>query len=210
MAKIDNGAGGAFKGTLGTMVGSSWKGIPYIKSKPKKRKGKVGDAEMNNRKKFGMSQAWLSPLVDFVRVGFKGYSRTVEGFVAAKSYLHKHAMEGEGKDLRINPALVRLSHGDLPLPTDIEVSLKDGNLEFTWNNPAIIDGSSHDQTMVVAYDIDRGYPYYLQNGEWRMTGRQQLKITSTLTNRTYHIYFAMVAADHSRRSNSVYLGTVIS
>ena len=43
--------------------------------------------EVLNRKKFAAAQAWLKPIIDFVRVGFKGYNERFEGFVAAKSWL---------------------------------------------------------------------------------------------------------------------------
>lgn len=50
-----------------------------------------------------MAQAWLRPVTQFVREGFKEYTPTVEGFLAAKSYLLKNAFEGTAPDLTINP-----------------------------------------------------------------------------------------------------------
>src|SRR6266699_2561699 len=123
MAKLINGINGDIWGTVGSVVCSSWKGEPHIKKKYKKRTKKITQKEKGNRNKFADSQFWLQPLLDFVREGFKGYTKRVEGFSAAKSYLSKNAFEGEQPNIRINPALVKVSYGDLPLSNDMAVGL---------------------------------------------------------------------------------------
>ena len=111
MGKLINGINGPFLGKVGNGIGSSWKGIPYIKGPYKKRTGKASEGEKGNRNKFGMAQRWLQPALPFVREGFKNYSPTVDGFLAAKSWLLLHSFEGIQPDISINPALVKLSHG---------------------------------------------------------------------------------------------------
>lgn len=209
MARFHNDApSNAFKGVLGPMVGSSWKGIPYMKSRPKKRIDVPGEREMANRKRFAISQAWLSPVVEFVREGFRGYSRLSEGFVAAKSYLLKNAIEGEGLDITINPALVKVSFGDLPLPNDITAELIDKKLQFTWGTGVPQGANENDQVMLLAYNIKREWASHTVAGQLRITGVQDLYLHYIEPGDTYHIYFAMVAPDRSRQSHSVYLGTI--
>jgi hypothetical protein len=116
MAKFTQGINGPFRGKVGTVIGATWKGIPYMRSLPHARTSKPSAKELNNRRKWALSQHWLQPLTEFVRLGFKGFSPKAEGFVAAKSYLLKNAVEGEGESLAINPSLAKLSWGDLPLP----------------------------------------------------------------------------------------------
>src|SRR5687767_4699241 len=119
MARYTNGIHGPFSGLVGTVVGASRNGKPYMRSRPKKRTMPATPKESANRLKFAEAQRFLAPLKDLVREGFKGYSAKSEGFVAAKSHLLKHAFEGEGKNRVINPALVKVSYGDLPLPVNI-------------------------------------------------------------------------------------------
>lgn len=52
MAKYNYGINGPFSGKLGSVVGCTWKGIPYMRSLPKKRTAKISEAEQANRKKF--------------------------------------------------------------------------------------------------------------------------------------------------------------
>lgn len=210
MARYTNGINGPFKGKVGTVIGSSWKGIPYMKSLHDKRTIPPHVKEQQNRNKFGMAHRWLQPVTDFVRVGFKGYSEKVEGFIAAKSWLLKNAFEGEGDNMRINPSLAKVSHGNLHLPDNIAV-VKTGpeEMQITWDVPAKSD-DAYDQLMVLAYDIEHGKAKYKSTGQFRCAGRDTLPVSPSSVEMIYHIYVAFVAADRSRQSDSVYLGTISS
>lgn len=221
MARIFNGITGQFQGTVGTVVGATWKGIPYMRSRPKKRTGVVSKKESANRNKFAMAHTWLQPLTYFLREGFKGYTPTVEGFLAAKSYLLKNAFEGEGENLVINPAKVKVSYGDLPLPDNITVKVIGPNqVQFSWDTGTLHSNNRYDQAMVLAYDIDAESTRFQQRialfeltGQFRSTGAHILNISPRDPEKedsvgTYHCYIAFVSADRTRRSDSVYLGTV--
>jgi hypothetical protein len=145
-----------------------------------------------------------------VRQGFKGYTPTVEGFGAAKSYLLKNAVEKTGAGIFINPSLVRVSFGDLPLPDDIRVEkLADDQLVFSWNNDPTAVNKEHqyDQAMLLAYDIEKGEEVYKLTGQFRYTGSDTLSLSDE-SGKSYHIYIAFTAADRSRQSHSVYLGEI--
>ena len=209
MGKLINGINGPFVGKVGTVVGSSWKGIPYMKAKYKARTPHITDKEKGNRSRFSTAQLWLKPMLDFVRVGFKGYTPMVEGFIAAKSYLMKNAMEGTGAETIINPAKVKVSFGELPLSDNIAVKLIEGNkLEFTWDPETIRHRFvAHDQVMLMAYDIKNKEVKWTTTGQFRNVGRDILELPEE-KDRTYHVYLAFVADDRSRQSDSVYLGEI--
>ena len=210
MGKLINGINGPFPGKVGTGIGSSWKGIPYIKGPYKKRTGKASEGERGNRNKFAMAQRWLQPVLDFVREGFKNYSPTVDGFLAAKSWLLLHSFEGIQPDISINPALVKLSHGSLPLPANIRVEKINGSrLQFSWDPASIEDSHPKDQVMLLAYDIDHRQTNIVIPGQFRETGTDSMTLRP-MKMRTYHIYLAFVAPDRSRQSDSVYLGSIVT
>ena len=208
MGKLSIGINGPVQGKVGSVIGSSWRGIPYIKGPYKKRTGEAGAGEAGNRNKFGEAQRWLKPLLKFVREGFKGYTDTVQGFIAAKSYLLLHAVEDRSTGTYINPALVLVSYGDLPLPADIAV-LKPvaGRLDFSWDGSAMPDAHAKDQVMMLAYDVDHGRAYFNTLGQFRSVGADTL-YTDPAPGRQYHVYCAFTAADRKRQSDSVYLGLV--
>jgi len=209
MGRLLNGINGAVQGKVGSVVGSSWKGIPYLKGPYKKRTSKPGKAETANRKKFAAAQVFLKPLLPFVRVGFNGYSPTTEGFVAAKSWLLKNSFEGTAPKQSINPALVKLSSGDLPLSGNIKFQ-KSGKeeLSFSWDTTGLSEVFDRDQVMLMAYDIDHRMAFSTTTGQFRSNGSDILQVKANKKS-TYHIYAAFNASDRSRQSDSVYLGSVI-
>src|SRR6185369_7802908 len=134
MGKLVSGINGPIVGRVGTVSGSSWNGIPYIKGPYKSRTKKISAKEKGNRARFKIAQDWLSPILDFVREGFREYTPTVKGFIAAKSYLMKNAMEGSGADSKVVPSKMLVSYGDLPLAANIAVQLlSQDKLQFTWD-----------------------------------------------------------------------------
>lgn len=153
-----------------------------------------------------MAQAWLKPLLPFVREGFKGYSTTVEGYLAAKSYLLQNCFTDVAPNIQIDAALMKVSYGDLPLSANIKVKqAKNGSLQFNWNKAVVKGTSGQDQVMLLAYDVDHKMAYYNLTGQFRNVGSDVL-IIDTTPGRSYQLYLAFTAADRSRQSNSVYLG----
>jgi hypothetical protein len=209
MAKFNhNRLIGPISGKIGGVVFSSWKGIPYMKAANPTRTKHISDKEKGNRIKFAMAQQWLRPLLDLVRVGFKGYTPTVEGFAAAKYYLMKNAMQGSGAESTINPALVKVSFGNLSLSENIAVQLTDNKeLQLTWDTAYPAEGSPLDQVMLLAYDIENKEADFYTAGEFRYKGADQMQLNAP-KGTTWHIYVAFVAEDRSRQSDSVYLGTI--
>jgi hypothetical protein len=155
-----------------------------------------------------MAHTWLRPVTKFVREGFKGYTPTVEGFIAAKSYLLKNAFEGEAPDLIINPALVKVSYGELALPQNIKFTqISPKEIQFTWDTDDIELTNKYDQVMLLAYDIEGGYAFTRLTGQLRMNGSDIITVQRGF-KQTHHLYIAFVSADRSSRSNSLYLGPI--
>ncbi len=207
MAKMTNGIMGAFNGKVGTVVGATWKGIPYMRSIPRSRTGPISKKEKANREKFAVAQYWLKPLLEFVRVGFKDYSPTVTGFSAAKSWMMKNAMEKTADGFIINPSHMLVSYGDLPMPANIRLGdMKAGKLPLYWDVVEKDHGHMYDQCMLLAYDIENEKALMKLTGQFKQVGSDTIDIRQK--GKIYHIYAAFIAADRSLVSNSVYLGEV--
>ena len=208
MGRLPNGINGPIVGKVGTVIGSSRFGKPYVKGPYKKRTKKAKGGELGNRNKFGMSQKWLKPVLDFVREGFSMYKKTSGAFVAAKSNLLLNAFEGTVPDIRVNPALAKLSTGELPLPSGIVAEHEaPGQVKFSWDTAGIDYSLKYDQVMMLAYDIENRKAYYNITGQFRSTGSDTLMIDPT-AGKTHHLYLAFTSADRSMQSDSVYLGAI--
>lgn len=203
MGRLINGFNGPFVGKAGAMIGYTVNGIGYIKGLYKKRTKKPKEGEILNQKKFAAAQAWLKPITAFVRVGFKGYNERFQGFVAAKSWLMKNCIQVIDGEIWIDPALVKISSGDLPLPENIRCILQEPNtFRISWT-PTRERGYHYDQAMVLAYEL-KHTAYGPVFGSDRASG--EVLVPVNLSPHPYHVYLAFIAADRSRQSDSVYLG----
>lgn len=213
MGKFKHGINGAFTGLVGDLVSSSWRGKPYLKSRPVRKK-KAGESELANRSSFGSASKWLSPLTDFFRAGFRGDNPDFWGFHGAKSYLHAHAIVLDGTKKVIDPSKMMISQGDLPLGKGFEMLFNPDTSEIciSWdpNPPSSRRGArkaaNDDKLMLAVYDVENGDVYGEVYGVSRKVGASHVEIPPETAS--YHVYAAFVAADSSSRSDSVYLGRV--
>ncbi|MGY3055611.1 hypothetical protein ACVWYG_003832 [Pedobacter sp. UYEF25] len=207
MAILKNGANGGFSGKVGSIVGYELNGQDIIRALPKKRTKKPGETEQLNRDKFALTQHWLKPLLTYLRIGFKNYAPTYQGFVAAKSYNSKNALkENEDGNTDVDPALALLSFGSLNLPQSISMELQDDKIVVTW----VTEGSDQDLdlAMLIAYVPETGEVSIDTAAAKRHTGTATLPMPHNPNEDAVHVYIAFVAFDHSAQSNSYYLGAL--
>jgi hypothetical protein len=205
MARYSQGPVGAFIGKIGPVVGGVWKGKPYMRGRWL-RKAQPSAAELLNRNKFKELHIWLQPLIRMLRIGFKGYSPTVEGYNAAKSYNLKNAVILKEDKYEIDPSRILISYGSLPLSAVTSCEVMEGKLHVSWDpsNPGE-PGSSFDRVMIVAYKPGVNHIRYFSVDARRKDGSDIMEIAAP---GSYHVYLAFFADDRTSQSNSCYLGVV--
>lgn len=216
MAKNEDGILGPLKGKVGPVVGSSWRGIAYVKSAPNRKKPPT-ERELENRHMFSFTQKWLNPIKDYLVQGFKNYSRTNYGVNAAKAFLYENALIKDGMNSKVVPSKMQISYGDLPLPKDIAMEWKGrndghGELIITWGATEGVERKDYhleDQVMVVAYAPTDEYVTGVIHGDFRATGKHIINIEADVHEHEYHVWVAFVAADRERQSHSLYLGPIV-
>ena len=209
MGKANDGMFGGVTGKVGNLVGYYLNGKYILRSGPGKRRKKAKSGERENRKKFGIVQAWLKPICFFVRVGFKNYGTSTGGYKAAISYTLLNAMAGEYPNQYVDPELVQVSGGDLDFPEVVSMELEAGNtLRFHWS-AASENGDDYDQAMLLAYDEMGKNIVGKETAAMRVTGTDILPLNPGVSGTTYHVYIGFVAQDRSRQSKSKYLGKII-
>ncbi|WP_316818039.1 DUF6266 family protein [Pedobacter nyackensis] len=206
MAILKNGILGGFSGKVGTVIGYTLMGQEIIRGRGEGRKAPFTEGELTNQQKFGLTQAWLKPITNFLRVGFQHYAKTYEGFVAAKSYNSKNALVYDDAGAHVDPTLALVSYGDMDLAeTASVVSESPGTVTFKWSG-----GRSEydDRAMFMLYDIENGNAAFETAAVKRQLETGVLKAGEELIGKTVHAYIAFVSEDRKRRSNSQYLGLV--
>ncbi|HTN19165.1 MAG TPA: DUF6266 family protein [Pelobium sp.] len=204
MAIIKNGINGAFSGKVGTIVGTSWRGLNIIRSKPKPPTH-FSEKQLANQMKMKLIQFFLKKMVAVVRIGFKDDDIIPTAFNSAMSYNKKNAIVGEFPELSIDFSLVRLAQGTLYFPEDFQMENDDAGLHFTWNKNSGDNGSVDDQLLIVTWNeeeavCDYSLQAYRSNGEFNFMPNNIGQGTQ--------VWVAFVRQDRTMQSNSVYMGMV--
>lgn len=215
MGRLKRGITGPFSGRVGDIIGGHWNGIPYVRSRPRKRQTPPTENELKTRYIFAMTQRWLTPIKDYLRVGFKDYSRKVFGIAAAKSMLYQKGLIRDGYDSTVDPTQVLISFGHLPITQGfaLELDRENSAICIRWNphipreRNRLCVRSFDDQIMAVAYDVERGEAHGVIYGALRENGMQLILLPPDLPGK-YHVYVAFVTADRKHQSPSTYLGAV--
>lgn len=189
------------------MVAYTRNGKNLLRKRPL-RKAPPTEGELLNRHLFRIVQAWVKPLTEFLRQGFRAYSETATGANAAKSLIFQNALQRLGYDSYVEPSLVQVSSGSLALPESLEAHLNpDGNIIFSWSTEVGPKASQRDRVMMLAYNIQAKYPVYELSGAKRLAGSDTLPLSGNPAGQ-YHLYAAFVTEDREVRTNSRYLGMV--
>ncbi len=62
MGKLVNGILGGFRGTIGPVVGTQWKGIEVMRSRPPRKRRKSTEAQLKQMAKLSLMTQFVHPL----------------------------------------------------------------------------------------------------------------------------------------------------
>lgn len=210
MARLVNGILGGFSGKVGTVVGVIIGEDCIIRGLPKKRT-KFTANELENQKKLATVQAYLDPLIDLLKVGFNNYYTKTGGFRAAVSYFRKNALVSDDAGHYIDPALAKISGGDLLQAVNPSmVSPEAGKLLINWDTTDVNSQDEADQLMVLLYDVKNSSAQTkIFNGAFRRDGNLSIAVKPRIRNKELDVYIGFVAADRNSQSDSQYLGKIV-
>jgi hypothetical protein len=209
MGKIKSGILGGFSGTVGPVVGRSWKGISVMQSKPPSKRRRSTDAQLRQMAKLRLMTPFVSPLTGLLN---KTYVRAVQQmscFNKAMSYNMRNAIIGDYPDFRINYPLVVLGVGDLLNPFNVSVqSDAEGQIRFAWpDNGGVGSARVTDKAFVAIYCEDSGRWLTRPEGPQRNAGSYTLDVTA-FSGKAVHTYIGFLSADAQFVSTSLYAGLV--
>lgn len=211
MGTINQGITGGFSGKVGTVIGSSWNGVDYMRGIPTHMANPQTAGQQNQRAKVALIIKFLSPLKDLLRVGFKKQAVKMTPFNAAMSYNLAHAVTGISPDLAIDYSKVLVSQGKLPAAVNPEVtSPVTGQVEFTWKDNSSYKGAlPTDRAVLLMYNPEKGQVITLMEGNMRTKGSQLVTLPPHFEGVELHCYIAFRNASQTMISDSGYAGEVL-
>ncbi|HVY75341.1 MAG TPA: DUF6266 family protein [Puia sp.] len=135
MGRFSKGLYGAFRGKVGSMVGSTWKGIEVVKSKPAGGRKNFSPDQLQQQARFRLMIQFLKPLSKSLNQIYGPTVTQMTGANKSLSYNVKNGISGAYPDFTVNYPKIQLGYGDLP-NVDIAqaASTAAGKLTITWTD----------------------------------------------------------------------------
>ncbi|HJJ66239.1 MAG TPA: DUF6266 family protein [Methanocorpusculum sp.] len=199
MGTIKQGILGGFSGKVGTVIGSSWKDISYMRGRAQSVKNPRTEGQVEQRSKFALTLDFLKPITAYVRTGYKTY--------AAMSYIVKNAVSGAFPNYALDFSRVLVSRGSLTQPSTPNVSISAGRATVTWNdNRGQSDAQPTDVAMPLAFNTDKGEAVFSTATTTRADQSAELNFPADWNGDTVELYIGFASADGINVANSIYLG----
>lgn len=210
MAKFKKGILGPISGKIGPVIGSSWKGIPYLKAVAKNPKVRVPTpAQQAHHQKFAYLTRWLKPLHPYLTVGFKNLAENTTEISAAFSHNFKMALMGSGDNLYIDYPSVCISKGKLKGIQQLNIVLVNENtVHLSWQSEEGALSKHNDQLMLVLYNNELGIADGFIGGTKRSARTCTFSFEGRLVGKHFHAFVGLIALNGHEISESQYLGKI--
>jgi hypothetical protein len=205
MAKIRKGILGPLSGTLGPIVGGTWKGIPYIKAVSKK-KPKSSPGQVAARKKLVFINDFLVPFHTYLTVGFVNHAEQRTEISAAFSTNYHSAFPWKEGEIEVDFSKFSISKGTLPTLRDLSVEHLEGSINFFWKSTYEGHASFSDQLMLAAYCPELHETCGCIGGATRAEEHWRLEVDAELAGKLVHIYVSVASVNRKFISDSRYWG----
>lgn len=211
MARISKGILGPVNGLVGTVVGSSWRGINYVRSKPtRSSKAAPSQAQLDQQSKFRLVTKFVQTMGALLDYTFKDYAIKKTGRNSATSFLLKNAVTGASPDFTLDYPQVLISRGDLPGASGASANAGiDRSVTFSWaNNTGTGKALETDKAVVVIYCPMMDRSIYSITDATRRGGTTNID-TRAFSGQTVHTWMGFLSANGKEVANSVYTGQLV-
>lgn len=206
MGEIKQGILGGFSGRVGTVVGSSWKNVSYMRALAISVSNPRTPKQQNQRGKFALCMNFLTSITPYVRTGYRLFAQDHTPFNAAMSYLLRHAITGSAPNLKVDYKRAMVARGSLMPVFNAVASSANGKVSFTWkDNSGQGDALGTDLAMPLVYNKVKGEAIYTLSAATRKDAKAELELPDSWADDALAVYLAFSNANATRMTNSVCL-----
>lgn len=208
MATIRRGANGGFSGKAGSVIGSSWKSIDYIKGLHKKRTKPLSEEQLVQQARFGILTRFLTPLVSLIRIGYGRIQseKATPLNVAIQKNLNR-AVTGTYPNFALDYSAVRISEGRMG-SASMSATVDDGVLTATWSVAENKTMNAHldDLVYIVLFQPEIDEFMTAPEPPERSDGEVDIEIPAHFLGGKGHVWMFFSDRKARRVSRSRYLG----
>lgn len=209
MGTIQKGILGGFSGKVGNVIGGSWKGIDYMRSKSSRKSATVTQKQKEQQMKFALIAKFQQPLTNLLARTFKSFAIKMTGANSAMSYNLRNAITGIYPGFAIDYSRILVSRGDMPNAVNpAAAALSAGIVVYTWvNNTGAGKTKDSDQAVLVAYCPEMQQCIYTDEGPARSEEEGQLDL-SAFTGKQVQTWVAFISENGKEIATSVFTGAL--
>ena len=189
MGIINKGILGGFSGKVGNVIGGTWKGIDYMRSRGNNGNKKPTEAQQAQQLKFALVMRFVQPMTSLLEISFHDFAIKMTGINNAFAYNLKNAVTGVYPSFSIDYSRTLISRGKLPNALAPAVVSGVGSmLTFSWaDNSGRGLAKASDQAILVAYCPELRQAIYTLAGGLRsdLTGELNVLPFSGLAVQTW-------------------------
>ena len=211
MGKFYKGILGGFSGTVGTVVGATWRGIDIMRSRPKKVSRIATQKQLEVRERFSLVAEFLRPIRPLVRAYFGMPSGEKSRSNLASAYHITDAIHGVYPAFAINFEKVILSKGELLGLQDLGVQpVSTADLKLNWSDNSGQGQAKTDNALfMAAFNETRQQWDYMESAAARALTNYTFELPDFWVGDTVHLYVSIASADGKKCANSVYYGPLV-
>jgi hypothetical protein len=211
MATYERGINGPIKGKVGSVIGSSWKGINYLKSLSSRKKNEnPSAAQIGQREKFKIIGHFMKVLAEVISLGFNKNLPGNSGYNNAVAYVLKNALDTTTSPFSIRYNKVLVTRGEYPNDDNLTAGPgAPGKLLFQWeNNTGVGAAKANDKVVMVAYSSLQNVMTFNSDTAIRSDGSATLDLDD-FKGQLVETYISFLKADGTDVSSSIYTGQVL-
>ena len=189
MGTIIKGILGGFSGKVGNVIGGTWKGIDYMRSKGNNRNQHPTESQLTQQLKFALVMRFVQPMAGLLNITFHDFAVRMTGINNAFAYTIKNAITGVNPSFTIDYSRTLVCRGRLPNVLAPSVVSGAGSvLTFSWtDNSGVGIAKATDRAILVAYCPELKQAVYTTAGGMRSSLTAELNVLpfSGLTAQTW-------------------------
>lgn len=152
MAIYKQGVLGPFSGKVGTVVGSSWRGVPYIRSLATKVANPRTQGQVAARSRLAAIAGRLKHFAFVISAGFVNSGSMSPWSAAIKANMK--ALTGPSDNPEVDMTAVTLSDGSATF--DVKTVKSASSVDFSWKAPKAADSFFGGSLYAAAYNVANG------------------------------------------------------
>lgn len=213
MARLNRGPNGPVSGKFGSVIGSSWRGIYYIKGLQKEIKKARSPLQIAQQNKFALAVRFLRSVKVLLDMGFSRINPGgATGYNMAISHTVQNCITGDDPNFEIDyPSVLFCTKGKLIIPENIKMELTGLDLKVSWDVKGGKYSSPDDWVHLLIYQPETREFQIAPTGTTRNNGELIIGLSPHYKGDTVHVYLYLLTSSVFRKkewSDSVYLGEV--